>query len=264
MSWLVQILLLALLALARGDQGERKDDFDWTGFILGSSCSLETLLPGGEYDQAAANHCGDCFDHLAAGEAVEGLRNCSLSHLPRMAARCAGELEVEESLERLWEGVMGCFYGYVMEKDVGGRVQRDVKAWMKLQTEGNKKMWEFIIGSSCLVEAQKTDIIQAKRCGDCFEQVRQKLTNDHNEQKTRELKVFRNCTEAFLPSMLPCVRVLEEAGEEAALGCLHTILDSVDEDGEARRKVKTWMEMGNSWSGLLADMMHSAWTAATG
>ena len=108
--------------------------FDWSIFTIGTSCAIESLLPDGKYDEKANDTCVQCFVPLfnADEDDSEIVRNCSTTHLPNMADLCSAELELESSFDLFWEGVQKCFYYYVKENDLDGKIQSDVK---KLMTE---------------------------------------------------------------------------------------------------------------------------------
>ena len=44
-----------------------------------------------------------------------------------MASKFSTDLELESSFDLFWEGVQKCFYYYVKENDLDGRIQSDVK-----------------------------------------------------------------------------------------------------------------------------------------
>ena len=47
-----------------GETDHDDDEFNWSGFIIGSICALESLLLDGEYDQKTVNTCEECFGLL--------------------------------------------------------------------------------------------------------------------------------------------------------------------------------------------------------
>jgi hypothetical protein len=78
-----------------------EDKFDWSDFIIGSSCALESLLVDGEYDQKTANACEKCFGQLKEASILDDgltiVRNCSNIYLPSISDQCTAYLEQDAS-----------------------------------------------------------------------------------------------------------------------------------------------------------------------
>ena len=256
-----------------GDDGGhgKKDDFDWTTFIIGSSCSLESLGPDGTVDHSKSEACGNCIGRLgsAAAEGQEGqiLSNCSQTFLPNIAETCSETLEKKENFYTMWEEALECFYGYVVEKDVDGKVQRSVKEWMKYQEEMEEN-WKLILATSCLVESRmwnvtrwkeygEFDFDQFEMCAQCFEAI--------VGWGAEEFDQFQTCTEEFLPRMTSCNEVVAEDSEEMAVNCFHEYNQVLDVDEKAREMVKGWFKDGmtDSWTSYIANMVSSVWQAVT-
>ena len=229
---------------------KQEEKFDWGTFIIGSSCMLET---------SETEECGTCFDQLdtaaAKGKEPEVVANCTAVFLPNIAAKCEVELVADTDLEVYWEGVLECFYGYVTDNDKDGKVQTEMKKWMKQQAADaedadTEKKWEFLIGASCMAESKSQDGSfndwQAQKCGECFGHLPWSLDQ------------FRSCSLEFLASMASCATLLEE-GEWEALECFGTKLEMVDPDGEARRRMEDWMQGGKGWMDVLQGLVYMAW-----
>ena len=140
------LFLVVVLFSATVYAKTKQKDFDWAEFIIGSSCSIENLLPGGELDYLSAESCGNCFRQLAtavpSGDGPAVVRNCSATFLPNITTLCRTTLEKETSFDKFWEPVLKCFYAYVKETDSNGDIQRGVKEWMKHHEYD--KNWEFL------------------------------------------------------------------------------------------------------------------------
>jgi len=252
-----QALLLCLLSTVSLAKHHKEEEFDWFTFIIGSSCTLETLTSEGEIDEKAASKvCGGCFDPLETAtndETVrEVVRNCSATFLPNIATQCGAVLGVDAESDQFWEGVLKCFYEYVEEKDTDGSIQTAVKEWMEHHAKPHddhdkQKKWEYLLGGSCLAEHRKDDgsfnFEMSEKCGECFQQ---------NE--------FKTCIERFLPSLTECTSVLYEAGEEAAMMCINTVLEKMDMDGAARKMTKDYLRSKDSWTGWIASMFQVFWS----
>jgi len=249
--------LLSLLSPMSLAKHHKAEEFDWSTFIIGSSCTLETLTSEGEIDEeAASKDCGGCFDQLETaipeGTGHEVVKNCSATFLPKITTQCGGVLDLDAGFDQFWEGVLKCFYEYVKEKDTDGQIQTAVKEWMEHHDmsyedhDENQKEWEFLLGGSCLAEHRNDDgsfnFEMAEKCGECFQQ---------NE--------FKICTERLLPSMTDCTSVLYEAGEEAGLTCINTILEKMDMDGEARKIMKDYLRSEESWTAWITSIFQAFW-----
>ena len=80
-----------------------------------------------------------------------------------MHGQCAKEMEANV-VDSFWTGLLDCFYRYVKEKDAGAQVQRGVKAWMEMETNGE---WgSYVIRSSCVLETKNQQ--SAELCAHCF------------------------------------------------------------------------------------------------
>ena len=142
-----------------------------------------------------------------------------------------------------------------MEKDTEGHIQADMREWMRQHPQeshesGNGKKWEFLIGSSCLTESRQEDSsfdhTQAEQCGQCF-----------------EMREFKTCMEEFLPQMTVCADTLYEVGEDEGLACFKNNLDKLDVDGEARKMMKEYLGMEDSWTGWVTSLFHTVWSYLT-
>merc|ERR1711915_1091420 len=223
-------------------------DEEWSYFIFGASCNLETLKSDGQYDLPKSEACGKCLEKigtvLETGEGPEVLRNCTSEFMPNIASHCETTLNEEVEFGQYWENILKCFYDYVSITDVDGRIQKDMKEWIKdhplesVLKESREKEWEYLVGSSCIAEARKDDgsydFMRSDECGECFEE---------DEEK------FKECTDEFLPNMTTCAEILYTEGETKALVCFEEHLEKVDVSGEARRIMKEYLAEQNTWTG---------------
>jgi len=232
-------------------------DEEWSYFIFGASCNLETLKPDGQYDLLQSEACGKCLEKietvLATGEGPEVVRNCTSKFMPNIESHCKTTLNEEVEFGQYWENILKCFYDYVSIKDVDGRIQRDMKEWMKdhplesVLKETREKEWEYLVGASCIAESGTEDgsydFMRSDDCGECFD----------DEEK------FKECTDEFLPNMTTCADVLYAEGETKALACFEEHLEKLDVSGEARRLMKEYLSEQNSWTGWMTNMFYKAW-----
>jgi len=248
------LLFLFLTGEVLGKHHKGKDEFDWSTFILGSSCAIETLTSDGMIDDEASDECGECYEKLdgakAAGSAGDVMRNCSATFLPDIYPLCKEVLEKDQHLEN-WEEIMECMYGYVMEHDTDGYVQAAVKDWMEHHHhhKDNKEKWEFILGASCLaashLDGSVFDFENSEKCGECFDQAE-----------------FRDCVEMFLPSMSACTDQMYQEGEEEGMKCFNEHLEKMDEDGKARKIMKDYLKNknGQTWTEWITSIFTTIWS----
>jgi len=255
---LLFLLSLFLTAEVQGKHHKGKDEFDWKTFIIGSSCTIETLTSDGMIDDKASEVCGECYDKMdgakATGSAWDVMKNCSATFLPNIYTSCKDMLDRDQEN---WDGSMECMYGYVEEKDTDGHVQAAVKDWMKHHhhhKKDMKKKWEFIIGASCLaashLDGSVFDFENSEKCGECFDE-----------------EEFRDCVEMFLPSMSDCTDVMYQGGEEEGMKCFNEHLEKMDEDGEARKIMEDYLknkkQHGQSWTDWITYMFLTFWSYIT-
>ena len=116
---------------------EKGRKFNWSNSIVGSSRAIGYIFPyQGQYDIKLNESCVECFGKLDSGNGTEEditiIKNCSNTFLPNITDHCNEQLLSEEDYKEFWGSAKKCFYHYVEEKDVDGKVQNDVKELMKL------------------------------------------------------------------------------------------------------------------------------------
>ena len=189
-----------------------KKKFDWSSFIIGTSCALETLLPDGDYDEEAIESCRECFDEIKdavpLGDGQEVIHNCSSIFFPNIFDHCIAELNaVEEpacyyscnedqkkkiSFGEFWTTAQRCFYEYVKETDEDGHIQGDIKEWMMEEDEEEFDWSNFIVGSSCAIEALlpegQYDMKLNESCVECFGKL------DSGNGTADDITIIKNCS----------------------------------------------------------------------
>ena len=268
MALILLCFLASAVALPLSNEAD-EDDID-EDLILGSSCTLGAREADGSFNVEQIKECGSCWEDIGdtqdSEEANQAADECIEKFFPNIGFACEGvfnKTEVDKSEAQQRKEALLCFFEYVKDNDPEGVIQAEVRSYLdEIKTndevieegsgdeieEGSGEVddAEFIIGTSCTIEAFETsgelNETRIEECGKCWEAAGDALSETG-------LPLARKCVQMFLPNIgEACKEVLEqlevgdyEKGKEA-FECFLDYVELNDEDGEIQAGVGRYLE----------------------